>query len=201
MKVIKDLGSRHNGTRNYKWSVFECPKCKKHIERMTHQGINQEQCPECFREYHKRTQTKHGGRYKKLYRTWINMRQRCLNSNSKKYENYGAKGITICTEWNDYIIFEKWANENGFENHLTIDRIDVKGNYTPQNCQWISNKENAGKDKYLNIGKKLKLSVSEETFKSIEFRRNLEKIGKILKELNISDTAYRNAKKRYNNED
>lgn len=195
--LIKDLGKRYNGVRNYRWGLYKCPKCGETLERMRHQGDKQEQCPKCFREYHKQTQTKHGGRYKKLYRTWVNMRQRCNNKNSLKYKTYGAKGITICKEWDDYSSFEKWAHTNGFEETLTIDRINPSSGYSPDNCQWITNSENAGKDKHLTIGRKLKLSISKEKYIEIEKRRESETLSSILDDIKSSDTAYRNAKKRY----
>lgn len=91
--------------------------------------------------------TKHGGalnedRVKpRLYSTWCNMRQRCNNKNSYDYKYYGARGISVCREWDDYAAFEAWSLKNGYEDSLTIDRKDVNGNYRPDNCRWITQKE------------------------------------------------------------
>ena len=93
MKLIKEIGVKQEAKRGYMWALFECPKCGNHIERRKHQGIVQEQCQDCFREYHRKTQIKHGDRCARLYRTWINMRARCFNKKDEKYHIYGGRGI------------------------------------------------------------------------------------------------------------
>jgi hypothetical protein len=59
------------------------------------------------------------------------------------YEKYGGRGITLCEEWNDYARFREWSFNNGYADDLTIDRIDVDGNYEPNNCRWVSYKVQA----------------------------------------------------------
>ena len=93
----------------------------------------------CIRK--KRTTT-HGMTKTRLYHIWLGMKQRCYDKNATQYHNYGGRGIIICDEWrNDFIAFRDWAMPNGYSDDLSIDRIDVNGNYKPSNCRWATLKE------------------------------------------------------------
>lgn len=84
----------------------------------------------------------HGDTKTRLYNTWLNMRARCNRKSSKRYEDYGGRGIKVCDEWQrSYESFKEWALSNGYSEDLTIDRINVDGNYEPDNCRWITNKD------------------------------------------------------------
>ena len=84
----------------------------------------------------------HKGR-SRLSRIWRNMRERCEKEYSSSYKWYGARGIRYCEEWGDYVKFKEWAIHNGYREDLTLDRIDVDGNYCPENCRWITYFEQA----------------------------------------------------------
>jgi hypothetical protein len=83
--------------------------------------------------------TTHGLAGHALYDVWDAMKQRCFNSNSPCYHNYGGRGITICDEWrNDFKAFHGWAIENRWKKELDIDREDNDGDYTPKNCRFVT---------------------------------------------------------------
>lgn len=85
--------------------------------------------------------SKHGLRHTRLYNIWHKMRQRCQKSTDKLYKYYGERGIKVCKEWNDdFKIFYDWSMSNGYTDKLTLDRIDVNGNYEPCNCRWVTMK-------------------------------------------------------------
>lgn len=83
----------------------------------------------------------HGESKSRLFKIWANMIERC-SRNRSRYRNYYGRGIRVCDEWrSDFKAFRDWARTNGYSDSLSIDRIDVNGNYEPSNCRWIPMRE------------------------------------------------------------
>lgn len=89
-----------------------------------------------------RDQVTHGGTGTRLFRIWKGMRTRCYQKSNPSFVYYGQRGIKICDDWkNDFGTFRIWAHSNGYLPHLSIERLDVDGDYDPKNCAWIPKNE------------------------------------------------------------
>lgn len=96
---------------------------------------------ESVRERNIARNTVHGASRTRLYNTWRGMRERCENPAHKSYSDYGGRGISVCVEWKDFTVFQKWALSSGYKDGLSIDRIDSDGNYEPPNCRWADKQQ------------------------------------------------------------
>lgn len=86
--------------------------------------------------------TKHNACYSSLYVVWFDMKRRCFDERDPAYKNYGQRGISVCKEWREsFVCFKEWAENNGYRPQLTLERIDNNGNYHPDNCKWVTMKE------------------------------------------------------------
>lgn len=123
-------------------------RCKCGESFIAQPSDSQGRCTKCGYIANSANRTKHGEAYNKqkkttsrLYNIWLGIRARCNNKNNHKYSDYGGRGISICKEWDSYEAFKNWAVSNGYADNLSIDRVDVNGNYEPSNCRWITQKE------------------------------------------------------------
>ena len=143
--------------KGHKWKY----KCDCGYVGVTQVSENRGMCPECSRKQAAKKNTKHGEapdidhKASRLYSIWLNMKQRCGNNKHPDYKHYGGRGIRVCDEWkSDYLIFKSWALSNGYDATLSIDRINVDGNYCGENCRWAdwktqsNNKRNSRRYEY-----------------------------------------------------
>lgn len=79
----------------------------------------------------------------RLYSLWNTMRHRCEDPKRESYQRYGGRGIKVCQEWHDANTFMDWAELHGYKPGLQLDRIDNDGDYSPENCRWVTAKENS----------------------------------------------------------
>lgn len=130
---------------------------------------------------------KHGMNGTRMNSIWANMRGRCNCPTNKDYADYGGRGIKCCEEWNEFINFYNWSMENGYSDKLSLDRIDVDGNYEPSNCRWITMNEQQ-RNKRNNF--------------RVEFKGKMMTAGEISKITGVSfSKIYTRARKGFNGED
>jgi hypothetical protein len=92
---------------------------------------------------HKDGRVSHGMYGTRIYRIWAAMKRRCYNKNYHEFYLYGGRGIVVCDDWMEFKGFYLWSLQNGYNDTLSIDRINNQGNYEPYNCRWISTKKQA----------------------------------------------------------
>ncbi len=155
--VIKDFGWVYDSIthlRKKRVILFRC-ECGHEWETSTGSVLAAKRdgrvlrCRKCRTNTSKKCATTHGGVGTRLYRTWTGMKSRCLNPNNKSFKNYGGRGIEIQKEWLAFPVFRGWANSSGYSDSLTIERVDVNGNYCSDNCTWIPLSEQAKNTRYL----------------------------------------------------
>lgn len=145
--MVIEYAYTKNKTRYWK-CLCDCGK----ISYPSSNSLNMGHTKSCGCLNHVPTTETHGlSKKTPIYFVWKELRHRCSNPNHKSFKNYGGRGITVCTQWEDFKTFYDWAVLNGYKeetlkngkNKLTIDRIDVNGNYEPSNCRFITNQEQA----------------------------------------------------------
>ena len=160
LTVIEEVEPDKHGSRRFK-CVCECGSVKtyKLCNLRNDRYVHSCGCARGLRDGVK------SGSRERLYKTYINMKQRCDNPNVPNYYNYGGRGISVCEEWEkDYNTFRKWAYEAGYKQGLTLDRIDNNGNYGPTNCRWVNMKVQSN-----NTRKNIRITYNGETHTPTEW--------------------------------
>jgi len=137
LTIIKYLYTNHN----YK-PVWLCRCDCGNEKEILGESIKSGKTKSCGCRQLEAKNIKHGKTNSRLYECWQHMKRRCYNKKMSNYKYYGRRGIKVCKEWrSNFEIFYDWAMKNGYKENLEIDRIDVNGNYEPNNCKWSTRKE------------------------------------------------------------
>lgn len=118
---------------------------------------------------------KYNARDRKLYFRWSDIKGRCYNPNDSAYHNYGGRGIKMCPEWeDDFFAFRDWAIANGYDEKLSIDRIDNNKGYSPDNCRWTNAKtqsNNRRSNRYITIDGITKTMMEWSEYYNIDYHQ------------------------------
>lgn len=133
--------SRNNHYVYYYLCKCDCGK-KIIVEECSLKSGNTKSCGCLITDVLVKRNTKHKLSKTRIYKLYHYMKKRCYDKKCRGYKNYGGRGIKICDEWlSDFMNFYNWATSHGYNDTLSLERKDVNGNYTPQNCTWIPVKE------------------------------------------------------------
>lgn len=144
LRVVERAENSKTGETRWK-CICSCENKTECIVRATDLQRGRVQSCGCIRKEKLKNNpngTKHGQKGTRLYTIWCDMKARCYYSKDRNFKNYGGRGITVCDEWkNNFQAFYDWSINNGYQDTLSINRINTDGNYEPSNCNWVTREE------------------------------------------------------------
>ena len=132
---LRTVTHRSGGVSSIGVTMYACPICG--VLKYKYPSLIR-RCKKCF---DLSTIKSNAVTRERLHSIWSSMKARCFNPNVKCFKHYGGKGVTVCIEWIEYFNFRTWALSHGYESHLTLERKDSSKNYCPENCTWVTWKE------------------------------------------------------------
>ena len=173
MEIVEKLEVQRIKHYTTRFGMFKCSFCDSVVKRRMSNGKRDKSCGCMSLAIQNNGLAKHN---KRIHETWTNMKTRCLNPKYEKAHRYSERGITLYKEWNDFKIFLKWALENGYEEPLQIDRRNNNNGYCPENCHFVTSKENARNRECNKVDIKIARKIREMKKSGI----NNSEIGRIL---------------------
>lgn len=140
IREVEPAGSSHKRVRRF---LCRCDCGNEIICRLPNLKSGTTKSCGCYRKFVSSNRRDcHHLQNTRIYRIWCGMKRRCYNKHNQHFDRYGGRGIIVCDEWKtDFMNFYDWAMSNGYDDKLSIDRINNEGNYEPSNCRWANQKQ------------------------------------------------------------
>ena len=140
IREVEPAGSSHKRVRRF---LCRCDCGNEIICRLPNLKSGTTKSCGCYRKFVSSNRRDcHHLKNTRIYRIWCCMKRRCYNKHNEHFDRYGGRGIIVCDEWKtDFMNFYDWAMSNGYDDKLSIDRINNEGNYEPSNCRWANQKQ------------------------------------------------------------